>query len=415
MSTSRLFRAVRCLKALPVVLLALLMLPAVGGATAPHPTVDTTTHELKDSVTNTALQLRGVNFTGSEYMCFDDTANETFDIPATTTTINRMKAWKINVVRLPINEDCWVGANGYPTTDPSDPPVMTPQKYQGDLSRWVNTLVANNIAVQVNMHFYAPGTDPSTDQSFMADRDHARTFWTQVANTWKANPAVIFDLVNEPQAQTSGDPGASPAAWDCWKNGDPSCTAAFGAWGNAGVAGMDDLIASVRSTGATNPIVADGLRFGNDLTGWLTHKPTDPTGQLIAGFHNYGDFAGCTGLTCYTTQVEPVNTQVPVIAGEFGDFDCTAAYPNTFMSWADTQPHKVSYIAWAWTNGDCADEPALLTNLNGTPSTYGRAVCTHYRTLAGFSDCAAGSPPTLARTAKVSSKKASAQRASRKR
>jgi hypothetical protein len=389
MSTTPLYRSARRAWALPVLLAALLVLPAVAGATAPHPVVDNPTHTLKDSVTGTALQLRGVNFTGSEYMCFDDTANQTFDIPATQATINKMLKWKINVVRIPINEDCWLGINGYPHTDPSDLPVMTAAKYQSDIVAWVNLLNTNNIVAQVNMHFYAPGTTPSDDQSFMADNDHAKAFWTSVANTFKTNPAVIFDLVNEPQMESN----LNAAAWSCWKNGDASCTS-YGAFGTLGMAGMDDLIASVRATGATNPVVADGIRYGNDVSGWVTNKPTDSGNQLIAGFHNYGDFPGCTGTSCYTSQVAPVNANSPVIAGEFGDFDCTGPYVTDFMNWADAQTPKVSYIAWAWTNGSCADEPALLKNLNGTPSTYGKAVCTHYRALVSATACTTTAPPT---------------------
>jgi hypothetical protein len=400
MRTSLFRRAARRALALPVVVLSLLAVPAVAGATAPHPVVDPLTHELKDSVTGSQLQLRGVNWTGTEYMCFDPTTDDVFDRPGNQTNIDRMKAWKINVVRLPLNEHCWTGTNGWPAT--ATP--LTPAQYKSQITAFVNLLVRNDIAVVLSMHFYAPGRILAEDQYFMADMDHAPEFWTDVANTFKTNPAVVFDLVNEPQMLTAD---TEDDAWDCWKNGEAACSgynrnhpefSGYDArtqpnYGRLGFAGIDDLISAVRTTGATNPVIADGLRFGNDLTGFLAHMPTDPAGQLIAGFHNYGDFIpGCVGLTCYPTEVAPVNAQVPVVAGEFGTLDCSTGYAEDFMTWADAQAHKVSYIAWAWTTGGC-DEPALIRNDAGAPTVNGREICTHFRAVVGASACPRSSAP----------------------
>jgi endoglucanase len=49
----------------------------------------------------------------------------------------------------------------------------------------------------------------------MPDMDHSVTFWQDVANTFKNNTAVIFDLFNEPYP----DSGAwdSTAGWTCWR------------------------------------------------------------------------------------------------------------------------------------------------------------------------------------------------------
>ena len=55
----------------------------------------------------------------------------------------------------------------------------------------------------------------------MPDMDHSPAFWTSVATAFKSNPAVVFDLFNEPFDPTdprSGDDGnASDAVtWGCW-------------------------------------------------------------------------------------------------------------------------------------------------------------------------------------------------------
>ena len=60
------------------------------------------------------LDLRGVNFSGSEYTC--TTGKGFWDVPAgNQTTINHMRDdWHANVIRLPLNEICWLGINGAP-------------------------------------------------------------------------------------------------------------------------------------------------------------------------------------------------------------------------------------------------------------------------------------------------------------
>jgi hypothetical protein len=45
---------------------------------------------------------------GSEYMCAK--AHGVFAGPANATVVDGMAAWGINAIRLPMNEDCWLGA-----------------------------------------------------------------------------------------------------------------------------------------------------------------------------------------------------------------------------------------------------------------------------------------------------------------
>ena len=73
----------------------------------------------------------------------------------------------------------------------------------------------------------------------MADADHAPAFWSSVARAFVADPAVIFDLYNEPNS----------ISWPCWLHG---CVLPEG-WRTAG---MQTLVDAVRSTGAEQPIIA---------------------------------------------------------------------------------------------------------------------------------------------------------------
>jgi endoglucanase len=179
---------------------------------------------------------------------------------------------------------------------------------------------------------------------------------------------VILDLFNEPYPDNNND---TTAAWSCVLNGG-TC---------AGVdyqtAGMQQLVDVVRATGAAQPLLIAGPEYAGDLDRWMQYEPTDPLHQLIASVHIYGlplDSPYRVAST-WDTYIAPVTAQVPVVIGEFGDTNCTSDFSPPLMTWADA--HGVGYLAWAWVTSDCAGDPALITNYNGTPTPYGEGVRTH--------------------------------------
>src|SRR5690242_16325227 len=56
------------------------------------------------------VQLIGLNRSGTEYAC--DEGWGIFDGPVGNAAIAAMMTWRPQVVRLPLNEDCWLGING---------------------------------------------------------------------------------------------------------------------------------------------------------------------------------------------------------------------------------------------------------------------------------------------------------------
>jgi hypothetical protein len=313
--------------------------------------------------TGATVRLLGVNRAGSEYMCVPPTQGSyTFDGPTGPTTITAMKSWHINTVRLPLNESCWVGVSG--ALQPS-------AQYQADIIDYVQRLHANGLYVVLDLHWSAPGTTVATKQTTMAFATHASAFWSSVALTFKDDPMAIFDLFNEPILDAADGAGNSAvgdanAAWNCWLNG---CAVSQGT-----TAGMQSLVTAVRSTGATQIIVAGGVDWAHKLDQWLTHKPTDSTGNLIAGVHLYNDGA-CNTQSCWDSSITPVATSFPVITGELGERDCAHSFIDGYMSWADM--HGVNYLGWAWNNQNCSSFPALVTDNNGTPSAFGQGLHDH--------------------------------------
>ena len=315
---------------------------------------------------NQVIVPHGVDRMGTEYACIS-TGTSDFDGPVDQTTVSAMTSWDTTIVRVPLNEDCWLGLNGEPANG------KTAAQYQTDIVNWVNLLNQNGQIVILDLHWNNSGTNKSTGQEPMPDLDHAPAFWTSVANTFKSNSSVLFDLYNEPYT----------TSWSCWKNGSTAAQTSPCTDVGFAVAGMQTLVNTVRSTGATNIIMLGGLAYSNDLTGWLANKPTDPQNNLVASTHIY-NFNTCANSSCWTAQIAPVNAQVPVLAGEIGENDCASGFISTLMSWLDAQ--GIGYAAWTWTaTGNCTATPALISDYTGTPTNYGAGFKAHLIALAGSS------------------------------
>src|SRR5581483_11505121 len=203
-------------------------------------------------------------------------------------------------------------------------------------------LNAAGIVAVLDLHWNAPGAEKATGQEVMADADHSPGMWSSVAAAFRSDPAVVFDLYNEPH----------DISWSCWLNG---CTTSAG-WQ---AAGMQSLLDAVRGAGARQPVMAGGLGWSSDLSAWLANEPVDPAHQLVASAHLY-NFSGCNTSSCWDQTIGPVARSVPVVTGELGENDCGTSFIQSYVGWADA--HGVSYLGWTWDTWDCKSGPALITS-----------------------------------------------------
>jgi endoglucanase len=329
-----------------------------------------------------AVQLRGVNITGTEDACAQDAGfswgsnNNKAEI---NTSVAALLSWNINSVRVPLNEDCWLGINGVPA-------AYSGTNYQNNIMAWVTAL--NNAGIYTILDLQAAGSG-SVDATYpnnwpMADADHSITFWSQVASVYKSDPAVLYDLYNEPFIGRS-NPTASD--WSCWLNGCSDQSDAPASASDYNMAGMQQLLNAVRSAGADQPVMVAGLNWetnpcqndgdSSQACPQLSYMPKDTLSpsQLAVSWHTYGQETGtCITVSCWDNLASTMKAAgIPVVTGEFGDSDDTTggcSYVQPFMDWADQQSPKISYLAWAWQAGGQSDGAFyLISNWTGSPSS----------------------------------------------
>ena len=308
-------------------------------------------NELQDSA-GKSVYLTGIDRSGTEYACIQ--GGGIFDGPSDDSSITAISNWGANVVRIGLNEDCWLGING------------APQRYSGEAYRqavtdYVQLLHRHGLYAILSLMLAAPGGNLATWQEAMPDLDHSLTFWSSVASTFRDDRTTLFELYGEP----------SWISWPCWVDG---CTYAD-KYGNWQTAGMERMLGAVRHTGAHNVVLMSGIGYGNDLGSWLAYAPKDPDQQLGASFHLYGDNT-CRDPACWDSGVREVAKRVPVVTAELGErtdgTGCGHAFVDRYVSYAHS--NGLSYLAWTWDTGNPCS--TLILDYNGTPTAYGAA----YRT-----------------------------------
>ncbi len=375
-------------------------------ASAAAPAVHVDGNHLVDGSGQT-LRLIGVNRASFEYVCVSPIYGPTYRNgvsagPVGPAAIAAMKTWHVNAVRVPLNEDCWLGVNPVRRTPNAIHRLhgraarrvgaKVRDRYRAGVEKFVSDLNDQGIVAILDLHWSGPGNVLADGQRGAPDASHSVDFWRSMAKTFASNPHVVFDLFDEPVG----------ISWKCLRDGGcplPLRHVKRGAPRTKGkVAGTQHLVNVIRKAGATQPLMVPGLDYTDDLRRWLDFEPNDPLAktpsgpQIVASFHNYGADQP-EGYLCYQQcwddVIGPLATQVPVVTGEFGQDifqgppDCGTAYDKAYMDWADA--HGVSYVAWWWFVKGEFDDPSCLDLIQdyntGEPTDTGAVIKAHYLTV----------------------------------
>lgn len=346
------------------------------------------------------VQLHGADVSGLEFVAIQGwSASDPWG--GQMPDLRALKAWNLNAVRYPLNEASWLGLTTYDWPAPGK--AATRRKadpagnYRQTVINSVNAAVAAGLYVILDLHLNSPdalvpgvpGKVPTspTVQNVMADADHSTVFWSSVAATFRSNPAVIFDLFNEPHIDKfAGLPFfGSSGKWKALRDGGVAkefSTSGATVQQNFRTAGMQSLLNAVRATGASNVVMVAGISWAQDTSEWVTYAPVDPRHQLAASWHAYpqgssGTAASIPGLGTanYTWAQAILAAGYPLIIGETGDHSVAGTVGAPFMAnllpWVDR--YHVSVLGWAWNVWGKADDDLIKTGAGEPTDGYGVA------------------------------------------
>ncbi len=325
------------------------------------------------------------------------------------------KSWGANAVRIPLNEACWNGGtyvNSSNTQINADPDGI----YKSTVDAAIAAANAAGLYVILDLHWAAPGNLAPTTQNAMADQPNSINFWTSVASRYKSNPAVIFELFNEPFLDVAGLTNLSGTnnAGYYLLNGGGALDKVLWAGGpettySWTTAGHQQMLDAVRAAGAPNVVLTSTMNWSTTMDQWLAYKPTDVapagytgtwTSQIGAVWHAYPNANDKTQVSCIGTPsscsarmqaaVQGILAAgYPVVITEYGDYissGTVSPFVSLLLPWADA--NGVSYLGWTW---DAWQNPAfvLITDAAGDPTPgYGAYVKQHYLCrAAGTANC----------------------------
>jgi hypothetical protein len=281
-----------------------------------------------------------------------------------------MAAWGASTVRIGLNQEFWLA-------DCAAWAGTTATTYQSLVKAEVASLTAKGVNVMLSLmvteHGQNTGCTVTTGMlREMADQ-RSVTLWSQVANAFKSNPLVMFDLFNEPHDITA----------DQWRNGG---TVAYGTYKKQSfvAVGMQALYNTVRGTGAQNAVFVSGLGWASDPRVNLTN-PLDGYG-ISAGSHSYCH--ECTDADPHpqdlldTLNDPETRARMPLTMTEFGWPDnSSTTFNRKMIDWS--KAHSVGYLVYSWLAPTGTNQPDAYSVVGGGTVDVG-GVLTRQPTLSAY-------------------------------
>lgn len=297
---------------------------------------------------NQPVTLRGVNAASLEW-----TSNGEGHILDTVSTA--IRDWNANVVRLPLSQDRWFGKAPEQNGD------FKP--YRALVKQIVDACSGQNCYIILDLHWSDANVwGQEIGQHVMPDQNSA-AFWKDCASAYKNNPAVLFDLYNEPH----------DVGWDIWLKGgtvtehdrERNYNKTFEA------VGMQALLDTVRATGAKNVVVAGGVDWAYDLSGILDGRQlSDAKGHGVIYANHAYPFKGDT-VDKWAGKMRTAGQTLPLIVSEFGS-DPKGGAGESGEQWVRhvlnvMKDQNLNWTAWDMHTGAA---PCLISDWNYTPTPH---------------------------------------------
>jgi hypothetical protein len=293
------------------------------------------------------VRLRGVNTA-----CLEWTSDGEGHILKTAEVA--IRDWHVNHIRLPLSQDRWFGKAPEQKDDGA--------AYRALVRQVVDRCASRGCYVMLDLHWSDAGEwGKNIGQHVMPDRNSLE-FWKSAAVEYRDHPAVLFDLYNEPH----------DVSWDVWLRGGQvteKATNRAPARSYEAV-GMQAMLDAVRATGAKNVVVAGGLDWSYDMSGFLEGKLlSDPNGNGVIYANHAYPFKGDT-VEKWIAKMEAAAAKLPVIVSEFGSE--AQMHGGRGEQWVREVLEALEAHQWAWTAWDLhpAAGPRLISDWKYTPTPF---------------------------------------------
>ncbi|MGC4093463.1 MAG: glycoside hydrolase family 5 protein [Polyangiaceae bacterium] len=248
----------------------------------------------------------------------------------------KIASWKSNAVRVGLNQSYWLDSS-------------KGALYQAYVDRAVKWALSLGMDVILDLHWLTSAQTPSTDALSV-------TFWGQVAQKYKNDGRVMFELFNEPHDISAAQ----------WKSD------------------MQGLYTAVRNAGANNLVLVGGLDWAYNLAQVLPGNAL--SGSNIAYVAHPYSFKGTTP-SAWDAAFGNLTATYPVVSTEFGQANTSTGAaltcdPNVYSSMLSYFASKgMGWTAWAWyvdrtvaSPSETCGFPQLISGYSGSPNPAGSVI-----------------------------------------
>lgn len=287
------------------------------------------------------VHIRGINICSLEWTDQGDHVLDSVHVA--------LDEWHANTIRLPLCQDRWLGG----TSNDSG------QAYRALVKRVVEEVGKRGDHVLLDLHWSDCDVMGQNIGQHKLPDDISLQFWKSCAATFKNDPAVFFDLYNEP----------IDAPWDVWRNGRDITETVNGKQLSYHAVGMQQLLDAIRAAGAKNLVLAGGLGYASRFDGLDTHLLDDPDGNGVAySDHFYPEWSLASNWEPFITDFAAHH---PVVVGEFGSDPGSQPMDDPKRRVAQVlhilHRHDLNWIAWCM---HPQASPCLIQDWSYKPTPY---------------------------------------------
>ena len=304
----------------------------------------TSGNRIIDAVTGVPILLRGVNRSGLEYAGPDEQGFLSGAAISRSEIQNIVQGWRCNIIRLPFNQDFVLrGRNG-----------RSGEEYQSALDQVIDWNSLFGAYTLLDLQWLDGDRIYGGDRNFVAPLPNVQSIelWTQLAQRYREEPAVLYDIFTEPHDRLNDDPyPLNREDGTTYPPGQRSVTMTeWQPWAQR-------LTGAIKTQNGDALVFISGINWGYDLRG----MPMNLT-NVVYSSHVYSN-KGTNWLQAFGN----LSQTAPVFVGEFGGVDTPADLEFGRSLVAFLNQHNIGWTAWGW-----YDQPFLVNRF--APTQFGALV-----------------------------------------